>query len=485
MNNIDKLTDKQVYNDPVSKIQNEMLAELLTIRQGFATAIDSALSSGGSGAGGATVAKEDHDKLEAENKKLRYRIKHLLRALDGGSSKPSMPAMKLHVAEGSTDSAVNVAAALCGASLEVIVVDEATRTSKAHAKINPTGRLPLLELEEGTISGVSTICKHLFRVSKRLSSMSQVEQARVDQWLGWCNTTLAPTCEAIESGIFGNAQIFQAHWNDASKEVKASIKMINTALNGKKWLVGENVSVADIMVASTLLTSFQTVLDGGFRKAMKDVTAWAERVFTLPEFVASFGTIRMCNKALKPVCEADPKKEAPKKESAKPAAKKEAPAEKPKDNVESLPPSPFDVYEFKTFYINHPDKKGVAIDETYKMLDWEGWSFWFLHYEKYKSEGKLLHVTNNLLGGFLSRAEHTTRYTFGRHCVLGDEPDLEIMGVWLMRGTELPDGLKKEHPQFEYYKSRKMDPRNNKDDDKLLREFFGGKEEDTINGLKA
>lgn len=89
------------------------------------------------------------------------------------------------------------------------------------------------------------------------------------------------------------------------------------------------------------------------------------------------------------------------------------------------------------------------------------------------------------MNGFLSRAEHTNKYTFGRMCVLGEEPNLEIMGCWLMRGQELPDGLVKEHPQFEYYKTRKLDPRNNKEDDKLVREFLGGNEGDFINGLKA
>jgi hypothetical protein len=34
-----------------------------------------------------------------------------------------------------------------------------------------------------------------------------------------------------------------------------------------------------------------------------------------------------------------------------------------------------------------------------------------------------------------------------------------------MRGQVIPDGLAKEHAQFEYYKTRKLDPRNNKDDD--------------------
>lgn len=35
----------------------------------------------------------------------------------------------------------------------------------------------------------------------------------------------------------------------------------------------------------------------------------------------------------------------------------------------------------------------------------------------------------------------------------------------MMRGLVLPDGLVKEHAQFEYYKTKKLDPRNVKEDD--------------------
>jgi hypothetical protein len=49
--------------------------------------------------------------------------------------------------------------------------------------------------------------------------------------------------------------------------------------------------------------------------------------------------------------------------------------------------------------------------------------------------------------GFLSRAEHTAKYSFARMAVLGEEPNLDIVGVWLCRGKdEIPDGLAKEHP---------------------------------------
>jgi len=193
----------------------------------------------------------------------------------------------------------------------------------------------------------------------------------------------------------------------------------------------------------------------------------------------------MCAKPLKPVTK---EVEAPKKKEAAPAAaapkKKE---EKVKDNVESLGETPFVLYDFKTFFVNHPDKKGAAIDEWYKINDWSanGWSFWHFHYDIYEGEGDKMHIANNLMGGFLSRAEHVNKYSFAKHAVLGEEGSLQIMGCWFMRGQVIPDGFEKEHPQFEYYKTRKLDPQNKKEDDVLIRSWFGGKEGDIINGLKC
>lgn len=89
------------------------------------------------------------------------------------------------------------------------------------------------------------------------------------------------------------------------------------------------------------------------------------------------------------------------------------------DNVQSLPETKFDLFSFKTLFVNHPDKAGKGVDTFYEMLDWDGWSFWRIEYDIYPGEGDKYHVCNNLLSGFLMRAEHTSKYTFGRQCVLG------------------------------------------------------------------
>jgi len=63
----------------------------------------------------------------------------------------------------------------------------------------------------------------------------------------------------------------------------------------------------------------------------------------------------MCNKGMKPVTVADPKKEEKKNAAPKAVVAAAAPvkAEKKKDNVESLPPTSWVLYDFKTFFVNH------------------------------------------------------------------------------------------------------------------------------------
>jgi len=201
------------------------------------------------------------------------------------------------------------------------------------------------------------------------------------------------------------------------------LKVLNTALEGNQFLVGDSVSCADFVVACALKLPFQTVLDAGFRKApvSKNVTAWAERMYKLQPMRNVFGNIQMCAKALKPVVKEEPKEE--KKKAAPVAAKpkEEKKVEKKLDNVQSLGETPFVLYDFKTFFVNHADKAGAAVDEWYKMNDWSvnGWSFWHFHYDIYEGEGDKLHVCNNLMAGFLNRAEHTSKYTFARMAVLG------------------------------------------------------------------
>lgn len=69
-----------------------------------------------------------------------------------------------------------------------------------------------------------------------------------------------------------------------------------------------------------------------------------------------------------------------------------------------------------------------------------------------------------------------SKYAYARMLIIGDEPNLEIEGVWMFRGQEIPE-IMNEHPQFEHFDKKKLDFMGNGADYELVGEFFGAPKE--------
>jgi elongation factor 1-gamma len=203
---------------------------------------------------------------------------------------------------------VRIVADMAGQKLDVQVVDEAFRKSAEWKGMMTYDSFPLLKTDEGCLQQSSAICAYLATLAGgKLLGATATERAQVDQWVSYANSTITPTASIVSTGIFGWGDVQQNDWNEASKNLKAHLKVMNTALEGKKWLAGDEASVADVIVAAALMLNFQTTLDAGFRKAMKNVDTWASACYALPSFKKIFGNVQMCAKPLKPVCVAEKK----------------------------------------------------------------------------------------------------------------------------------------------------------------------------------
>ena len=88
--------------------------------------------------------------------------------------------------------------------------------------------------------------------------------------------------------------------------------------------------------------------------------------------------------------------------------------------------------------VNHKDMANGGMKALKEQFDPEGYTFWFLQYEKFGDEGKVLFKTENLAKGFLQRFDHFRKHVLAKICVLGEEPSLEIEGVWCFRGKVIP-----------------------------------------------
>ena len=102
---------------------------------------------------------------------------------------------------------------------------------------------------------------------------------------------------------------------------------LNAHLNGKAWLVGGRLTLADIVVFNSLLSPFTFAFDAGFRKAMPHVCAWFQKMSKLPFVSRTAGIIRPMgtSPATAPAAAGvkqpkGGKQEQPKKEAPKPKA---------------------------------------------------------------------------------------------------------------------------------------------------------------------
>jgi len=106
------------------------------------------------------------------------------------------------------------------------------------------------------------------------------------------------------------------------KELKAVAKTLDTHLQGKQWIAGDSFSLADLYTGAFFVASFQTVLDGGFRKAVPNLAAWFANFIAHQPVIRRMGRIQLCAKALKPATTGGPPPGA--------AAAPKAPAAAPK-----------------------------------------------------------------------------------------------------------------------------------------------------------
>ena len=376
-----------------------------------------------------------------------------------------------------------VVAKIAGVDIEEVILSKEEKGSADFKKKNLTGKTPFLEVGEGEgIFESGAIVRYLARLRPEsgLYGTTVLESAHVDQWMDFTRLCLAdPSMKALIP-VFGYGKTNEEDFKNHVKTLKDNLRVVETHLKNNDYLVGKNLTIADIQFAAFLVFPMATLLEGGFRKSIPRVTELFTKVASLEPFVERFGRVRM---AAKPMRLPPQPKEEVKKEAPKPAAEPKKEEKKAKNPLEELPPTKLDLDDFKRFFLNHKNKR-EALDLFFKeQFDAEGWSFWLLDYDMYDDEGQKLAPTNNLLNGFLQRNDpQFGRFSFGVHAVFGEEPKLAIRGIWMWRGTEVAPQMK-DHAQFEYYKNRKLD-HTNEADRKLIYDFWTANEEDVVDGQR-
>ena len=237
--------------------------------------------------------------------------------------------------------------------------------------------------------------------------MSRFADGQVDQWLEFSGSIVEPAARAVLYMLTGQLAAEEVAFENALADLKTSLAVLNTHLKKNAFLAGSKMTLADVHAACAIAYPYALAFNQSFRNSVVPLNAWLHKMLSLGAFQSRFGNLKFQSKPLKwpnvGALRARAEEERKKQEAAEKARKEKEDKKKkevPADPMLALPPSPFSIQEFKSFFINEVDKK-AALKSSWPGIDFDGWSIWFLHYEMYTGEGEKLPPTNNLLNGFM------------------------------------------------------------------------------------
>lgn len=394
---------------------------------------------------------------------------------------------------------VLIAAEYSGAKVNVskdFVFGETNNTKDFLAKF-PTGKVPAFESSDGTcLTESNAIAYYLANAALRCSD-DPVRSAQVIQWMEFADLEILP---ASCNWVFPTLGIMQFNKNatDRAKEdVKRAMGALNEHLLHHTYLVGERVSLADIVVACTMLQLYKQVLDPNFRKAFGNCNRWFTTIVNQPQVKKVIGSFSLCEKMAqfdaKKFAEVqgkgdgkkkDDKKEkkvqVPKKEEKKPAPASAEPVEelkveKPKDPFEKMPKGDWDMEDFKRFYSNNDEDKSIPY--FFEKFDKKNYSIWRCDY-KYNDELTMVFMSCNLIGGMFQRLEKLRKNAFASVCLFGENNKSAISGIWVWKGHDLAFELSPDW-QIDYasYDWKKLDA-DDPETKRLVEQYFKWEGED-------
>lgn len=392
---------------------------------------------------------------------------------------------------------VLIAAQYSGAAVKEasdFVFGETNRSDAFLAKF-PLGKVPAFETKDGKYLTESNAIAY-YVANEQLRGANDFHRAEVQSFVSFADNELLP---AVQSWVFPVIGIMPYNKNNverAKEDLRRGLAVLNARLLKQTFLVGERVTLADVVVFTTLLHAYEHVLDPSFRAPFSAVTRWFTTIQNQPQVKAVVKTFTLCAK----IAQVDPKKYAEfqaklgggsapaadkpekkkEKKEKKPAA--EEPAEQPdaaeellaaepkqNDPFETLPKGTFNFDDFKRFYSNEEEAKSIPYFWT--KFDPANYSIWYGEY-KYPEELTKVFMSCNLITGMFQRLDKMRKQSFASVCLFGEDNNSTISGIWVWRGQDLAFQLSPDwQVDYEVYDWKKLDPAS-EETKKLVAQYF-------------
>ena len=413
--------------------------------------------------------------------------------------------------------------------LESINLEEKEKRNSLVQR-TPTTTFPFLETSNGNISQSTAIIYYLCQKYKQeLLGENPFEKGKIMQWIEFANCEILRCNKSIIYPIFGWSEFIKEDYDKNNNKLKEYLRLMDKNLEKNEFIVGNNLTLADIELFNSLRFLMMFHLPEALRKKLiPNLNKWFENIMNTKEAIEAYGRTVLCKNMLKPfsgkICkknlenindnkveirdkeEKDSKDENKGKKNKKEKKDKKEKQGNKKDNeqkdnnkqdeikkekepyvpgllevprfniqeiennpLDSLPESKFDLDKFKSDFINNSNKKG-AMRNFWKAYDPEGYSLWYIEYNNAPNECVTLFRTCVIKGDILEQLKYFKKYCFGVLGAYGGNGDYKIKGCMLWRGNEIPQEIKNINC-YDKMTFKKLDY-NQKRDQQLVHDYW-------------
>jgi elongation factor 1-gamma len=150
--------------------------------------------------------------------------------------------------------------------------------------------MPILETDQGSIFSAGAIARYIARLRRDTGLCGQnfVESGVVDSWLEFASEIERPlsTWTGIASKVLSDCA---GVLGPAKADTEVALSIVDKHLLESTYMVGHQITLADIAMCCAVLEGMSSVLDAAFLQTKPNFKRWFETCINQPEFVQVLG----------------------------------------------------------------------------------------------------------------------------------------------------------------------------------------------------
>uniref|UniRef100_A0A4W3I4P3 Elongation factor 1-gamma n=1 Tax=Callorhinchus milii TaxID=7868 RepID=A0A4W3I4P3_CALMI len=170
---------------------------------------------------------------------------------------------------------------------------ETGEATEHFPSIFPLGQVPVLVGDGGFyVSGSNAAAFYVS--SDVLRGSSGQQSALVQQWVNFTESELVSPAATWVLASLGLRQTSQSVRMHAREDVQKVLSLLNGHLRSRPYLLGEQLTLADITLVCAVLELFKLVLEPSLRERYVDVSRWFNACVSQSEFRRVLGEVELC-----------------------------------------------------------------------------------------------------------------------------------------------------------------------------------------------